>query len=283
MDGLLRHHLAFTAQDDGNFRRTEPAGGDDHVDGDLVAHEREVVDGYLFHRQVLQRLGTDGKDEHGRVQPAQLRGRGRRDALRKLGVVRPIARDEETGQRAAAGSAGCRRVEGPEDVGGRTLRIGGKPAQVGRLQLLVESVDVHLEASGELRQVRLVLHGPALQLFRARGPGRRCGKFHRAAGIEEQRHARPHAAFRAQLDAGLEQQHEDEERRNQAEGEQRDPAPSGRLGAEAAEREPDRGGQRGEREREEPRRQRRERGDAPGVVGALGNLQILRRFMMKGM
>src|SRR5207302_10993791 len=100
------------------------------------------------------------------------------------GVVRPIARDEETGQRAAAGSAGCRRVEGPEDVGGRTLRIGGKPAQVGRLQLLVESVDVHLEARGELRPVRPVLRRPALPPFRARGPGGRCGKLHRAAGID---------------------------------------------------------------------------------------------------
>src|SRR5207237_1127613 len=80
---------------------------------------------------------------------------------------------------------------------------------------LVETVDVDLEARGELSQVLLVRLAPADHLFRARRTRWRSGELHRARSVEEQRNPRAHAALRTQLDARLEQEDEDQERREQ--------------------------------------------------------------------
>ena len=122
---LLRDHLPFAAQHDRHVGRSETARGDHHVDRHLVAHEGEVVDGDPFHRQVLQRLRSDRQHEDRDVQPAQLRACRLRDALGQLRVVRPIAGDEETRERPASAASGSGGGQGPENVGGRTLRIGG--------------------------------------------------------------------------------------------------------------------------------------------------------------
>src|ERR1700716_3224244 len=92
-------------------------------------------------------------------------------------------------RRSSAAAAGASRgggAEGSEDVRGSALRVGGKLPRIGRLQLLVEPVHVHLEPGGELREIVLVLGGPAAQLLRARGPRRTGGELHRSAGVEEQ-------------------------------------------------------------------------------------------------
>src|SRR5712664_358921 len=183
------------------------------------------------------------------------------------------AGDEQSGQRAAAAASRGGGAEGSEDVRGSALRVGGKLPRIGRLQLLVEPVHVHLEPGGELREIVLVLRGPAAQLLRARGPRRTGGELHRSAGVEEQRDAGAHPALRAQLDARLEEQHQHQERRRQAKSEQRHPAHAGRVGAKAAEGEPHRGCQGSHGQREHPGRKRRERGDAPRVVRALRNLR----------
>src|SRR6202035_931356 len=52
-------------------------------------------------------------------------------------------------RRSSAASRGG-GAEGGEDVRGSALRVGGKLAGIGRLQLLVEPVHVHLEPGGEL-------------------------------------------------------------------------------------------------------------------------------------
>ena len=279
---LLSDHLALAAQHDRHVGGSETARGDHDVDRHLVAHEGEVVDGDPFHRQILQRLRPDREREDRNVQPAQLRACGLRDALGQLRVVRPVAGNEQTRERPASAAPRGRRDQTPENVGRRALRIGRKPARVGGLQLLVESVDVHLEPGTELRQVRLVLRGPAPQLLGTRRTRGRSGKLHRSAGVEEERDARADAALRAQLDARLEKQDEHEQRRRQPEGEERNAPVAGRLAAKAAERQPDSAGQRDHRQGEEPARQRGERRDAPGVVGGVRD-QILRRFMMNGM
>ena len=94
-------------------------------------------------------------------------------------------------------------------------------------------------------------------------------EVHRARGVEQDREAVADARGLQELDGGLDEEEQREQRRDGAEQDQ-DGAPcAARLRAEPAQREEHRGDRRKRGERDRPRRQRRERGEPPRVVAAL--------------